>query len=112
MQRIKLSNGLEFDFLCGITPKSYSAKVIDGIVHVSWTFDFGGSITYYIDYAERAIVDGQWKIVGEIRNAETKDSRIFQIGLDDGTWRDVSEQTYEEVKTWPTVKHFRIVEVI
>ena len=117
MQGIVLSNGVEFDFLTGDFSsgdilKSYSAKIFDDIVHVSWSFGTGGSTTYSIESVVQALSTGGWKVVGEIRNVPSTTGRIYQVGFADGTWRDVSEVTFNEAKTWPSTHATRIIRVI
>lgn len=112
MSHIELVEGVKFEFTIPESGGKYNATVRDASVIVSWihSVTHEHTSTYYqIDTARRAIMSGDWVVISQISDA--KSAQIYQVGFADGTWRDVPEETFNEVKTWPGLTT-RVVEIV
>lgn len=113
MSHIELVEGVKFEFKVPEAVRKYTATVRDASVIVSWIDSVTHehkSTNYRIDTARRAIMSGDWVAISQISDA--KSERIYQVGFADGTWRDVSEATFDEIKSWPSTHATRIIQVI
>lgn len=82
----------------------------DDKITVMWDYsgDCGvGSLTYRRSAVDNLFARGIWKLVND-----SKPQTVYQVGFSDGTWRDVSEVTFNEAKTWSSTHATRIIQVI
>ena len=113
MSSIEFVEGVKFEFTVPESGKKYNATVRDASVIVSWihSVTHEHTSTYYrLDTARRAIMSGDWVVISQI--SDVKSAQIYQVGFADGTWRDVSKATFDEVKSWPSTHATRIIQVI
>lgn len=109
MQDVDFVKGFSFTTGSGIV---YFAKLNgDDQVDVTW---FDGDPRWFWYTMEDAVMflqNGTWQVVhtGDIQPVN---GYVYQVGFADGTWRDISEVTFNEAKSWPCTHATRIIQVI
>lgn len=102
MKDVDFIEGFEFTTEAG---SSYFAKLVLDKVEVTWVspHDGVGRTMLYDQHSVKSYLqDGTWRVV----------RHVYQVGFSDGTWRDVSKDTFDEVKSWPSTHATRIIKVI
>lgn len=102
-----------FSFTIG-TDIVYFAKLNSANrVYVTWRDSIDSDprwFAYTVDSVTEFLQDGAWQVLQS--NDRLANRYIYQVGFSDGTWRDVSEVTFNEAKTWSSTHATRIIQVI